>query len=121
VTTEDIERLARGHSTTAYPPLDPVPPETQALLRLLIERNAANDPIMQRHRELMAQLRDDPALALRVFGTNNEAILTQITLRLLRSDPDGRLGLLITDKQADDRLQDAGLVPDGRGAWVRRQ
>jgi len=69
----------------------------------------------------MAQLRDDPGRALRVFGTTNEAILAQLTLRLLRSDPEGRLGLLISDEQADDRLEDAGLVPDGQGAWVRRR
>jgi hypothetical protein len=121
VTPDDVERIAHGHPPTAYPPLDPVPPETRARLQALIERNAASDPIRESHRRLMAQLRDDPRQALRVFGTTNEAILAQITLRLLRSDPEERLGLLMTDEQAGARLEDAGLVPDGRGGWVRRR
>jgi hypothetical protein len=121
VSPDDIERIAHGHPGTAYPPLEPVPAETRTRLLGLIERNAAKDPIREQHRQVMAQLRDDPARALRVFGTTNEAILAQLTLRLLRSDPEGRLGLLISDEQADDRLEGAGLIPDGAGAWVRRR
>jgi hypothetical protein len=121
VTPDDIERIAHGHPPTAYPPLGSVPSETRNRLLRLLERNAENDPIRESHRQLMAELRNDPGRALRVFGTTNEAILAQLTLRLLRSDPDGRLGLLMTDEQADARLDDAGLVPDGRGGWVRRR
>jgi hypothetical protein len=121
VTTDDINRLARGHSTTAYPPLDPVSAETQARLQDLIERNAKNDPTLQRHRELMTQLRNDQRLALRVFGTTNEALLAQLTMQRLRSDPEELFALLTTDDQAEARLEDAGLLPDGQGAWVRRR
>ncbi|HEX3247136.1 MAG TPA: hypothetical protein VHX16_17155 [Chloroflexota bacterium] len=121
VTSDDIELIIRGRDPTAYPPLQPVPPEVRTLLKRLIARNAANDPITERHRQLMAELREDRGRALRAFGTTNEAILEKLTLRLLRSDPDGRLGLLTTDEEAADRLEEAGLVPDGQGAWVRRR
>ena len=121
VTTDDIERLVKGRDPTAYPPLEPVTPEARTRLKRLIERNIANDPILERHRQLMAELRQDPGRALRAFGTTNEAILAKLTLRLLRSDPDGRLDLLTTDEQAAERLEEAGLVPDGQGAWVRRR
>ena len=69
----------------------------------------------------MAELREDPGRALRAFGTTNDAILGKLTLRLLQSDPDGRLELLTTDEQAAARLEEAGLVPDEHGAWVRRR
>jgi hypothetical protein len=121
VTPDDVERIAHGHPPTAYPPLGSVASKTRDRLLGALERNAAHDPIGERHRQLMADLRNDPARALRVFGTTNEALLARLTLRLLRSDPDGRLGLLITDDEADARLEDAGLVPDGRGGWVRRR
>lgn len=121
VTSDDIHRLVRGHSTTAYPPLDPVSADTRAHLRKLVERNAANDPILQRHREVMTQLRNDPSLALRLFGTTNGAVLEQLTMQRLRSDLEELLGMLTTDEQAEARLGDAGLVPDGQGAWIRRR
>jgi hypothetical protein len=95
--------------------------DTRAHLRNLVERNAANDPILQRHREVMTQLRNDPSLALRLFGTTNGAVLEQLTMQRLRSDLEELLGMLTTDEQAEARLGDAGLVPDGQGAWIRRR
>src|SRR5215212_6990857 len=71
VTSDDIERIVKGHDPRAYPPLEPVRPEARARLKRLIERNTANDPISERHRQLMAELRQDPARALRAFGTTN--------------------------------------------------
>jgi hypothetical protein len=117
----DLDHIANGRPSTAYPPIEPVSSETRTCLRGLIQRNITNDPTQERHRQVMAQLRHDPGLALRVFGTSNEAILAQLVKRLVRSDPDGRLALLMSDEEAGGRLEDAGLVRDQHGAWVRER